>query len=877
MTHAREPFTDDPVHSTFASSLTASMREPVLVIDEEAKIMSASQSFFLKFSFSPDDLLGENMFSFLKGVWKLQQLQQFFGHLKKQKASRDYEILLPTGKSEKKQMLINGNHLYAPTVGNSLFVLSFMILSESPARPINYRKLLNEILSEAPAMICTIKGPEHVFELANDKYLQLVGNRDIIGKKVKDVLPEVESQGFIEILDRVYQTGEPYTGEEVSVKLQEGGRLKNSLVDFLYQPIKDSSGKTEGIFVHAVDVTEKVNNRRKIEEREKELRNLLDSVPVIVWITDPDGEGFYLNKNWNYYTGQSRKESLGQGWLKAVHPDDHARVEENFIRSHKEQQEFDVSYRLRNKDGNYRWVIDRGRPKYGSGGEFQGLIGSVIDVHEDKLKEQVIKEKEHRTRSIVEEATVPTAVYIGREMRIELANDAMLHLWGKNRKVIGKNLRDALPELEGQPFHDLLDKVFSTGEIYWGKEDRVDLMRNGKMETGFFNFTYKPLRDGSGKIYGILNMALDVTEMVDAKNLLKEREQHFRLLADLMPEKVINTNAGGEAIYFNQNWLDYTGLSSAELKLVDWKKLVHPQEQAVFLEKWQSSLQTGSGFEMELRIRNKDGNYLWHLSRAEAVKGESGEILMWIGTNTEIQRLKEEEKRKGDFLKMVSHELKTPVTSIKGYVQLLLSILRKDENLPASSLPITPSLERIDNQIVRLTRLISEMLDLSRLEENKLELQKEKFSINDLVEQTVQDIKLTNTQHQMEIFHSCRAQVFADRDRIGQVLINFITNAIKYSPESQYIEIHILREGKDKVAVSVRDKGIGIEEKDQKHIFQRFYRIEGESEDTYSGFGIGLYLANEIIQRHKGEIVVESQKGKGSNFSFVLSEYSDKK
>jgi signal transduction histidine kinase len=285
-------------------------------------------------------------------------------------------------------------------------------------------------------------------------------------------------------------------------------------------------------------------------------------------------------------------------------------------------------------------------------------------------------------------------------------------------------------------------------------------------------------------------------------------------------------------------------------------------------------LKTGENFEMEVRYRDINGRYKWHLRRAEAVKDENGKIKLWIGTNTEIHRLKEEEKRKESFLKMVSHELKTPVTSIKGYVQLLLNLLKREEDGNTVPLPLKPSLERIDHQIVRLTRLISEMLDLSRIEENKLELQKSVFSINELVEETVQDIHYTNTQHRVEIFNDYQCNVFADKDRIGQVLINFITNAIKYSPENREVKVTILQAENNKVAVSVRDRGIGIDKTNHKNIFKRFYRVGVESEETYSGFGIGLYLAKEIIQRHNGSIKVKSKIGEGSDFTFVLDEAS---
>ncbi|MCC8360005.1 PAS domain S-box protein [Salinimicrobium sediminilitoris] len=873
MKSSQAPFMEDPEQIKFAESLIISLREPVVVISEEGKILAANDAISRIFETPPDNFTGEYLVPLLEDREESSRLNDLIHTLIKSKAAvKDFPVILSSAGLKKHRFRINANYFPANGSGSPGFLLCFQDVNIPEGDKIDYRKLLSEVLSEVPALICTLRGPDHKFELANDKYLALVEYREIIGKPVKEILPEVENQGFIKMLDKVYDTGEAFIGKEIKLDLKNKRGRKSLVLDFVYQPIKDASGKVEGIFVHAIDVTEKVLNRQSLENSEKELRNLIDTVPVIIWISNAQGEGYYLNKNWYLYTGQSRNESSGFGWLSAVHPEDRDMVATHFKLAHEEEKEYYRKFRLYNKNGYYRWVIDRGRPKWNSKGEFEGLIGTVTDVHDDHLKEQVIKENEHRIRSIVEQATVATAVYMGEEMKIELANDAMLNLWGKGRSVIGTTLRQALPELEGQPFHDLLLKVFTTGEIYWGKEDRVDLMKNGQMVTGYYNFTYKPLRNEEGEIIGILNMALDVTEMVESKNLLKERERHFRLMADLMPEKVINTDAGGEAIYFNKNWLDYTGMSFSELKKRNWESFIHPQEEKEFNEKWQYSLETGSDFEMELRLQDRNGEFLWHLSRAEAVRGEDGEVAMWIGTNTQIQKLKEEEKRKEDFLKMVSHELKTPVTSIKGYVQLLLNFFEKNKVEIPGGFPIRPSLERIDNQVVRLTRLIAEILDLSRLEEDKLDLKKEVFDLNELVEETVQDIKLTNTQHQMDIFHTYNAKVCADKDRIGQVLINFITNAIKYSPESQYIEIHILKVDDKKVGVSVRDKGIGIDEKYHKNIFKRFYRIGVESDDTYSGFGIGLYLANEIIERHNGYIEVKSKKGEGSDFSFVLLE-----
>ena len=645
--------------------------------------------------------------------------------------------------------------------------------------------------------------------------------------------------------------------------------MKKTYLDFLYQPTRDSKGEIDGIFVHAVDVSEKVAARQKLEESKERLRILVETMPAIVWMSNKDGKTAHLNKNWFTYTRQTKKEAADWGWLSAVDPAHQEMLKEVCENSHKTFEGFSVSFRLFN-GSEYRWVINTGEPKFDAEGNFEGMIGTIIDTHEEKLKEEQLRENEHRIRSIVEEATVATAVYLGEDFKIELANEAMIELWGKDESVVGKSLSEALPELQGQPYIDLLREVYSTGKTYWGKEDKVDLLIGGKLQSGYFNFTYKPLRNEKGEIYGILNMALDVSEIVESKILLKESESHFRQMADLMPEKVANTTPEGRFIYFNQNWLEYTGMSSEQLQETGWAQFIHPDERKDYENKWRRSLETGDYFEMELRFLDRFGKYKWHLSRAEAVRDENGIIKMWIGNNTEIQKLKEEEKRKEDFLKMVSHELKTPVTSIKGYVQLLLTLLKNENATDFSKLPVKPSLERIDHQIHRLTRLISEMLDLSRIEENKLKLKKSSFSLNELVDETVQDIRYTNTQHVIHVFHDNQSNVYADRDRIGQVLINLITNAIKYSPYKQEVEVRVVSQEEFKVSVLIRDEGIGIDPRKHKSIFKRFFRAGGKSEETFSGFGIGLYLAKEIIERHEGTIEVESELGQGAEFKFTL-------
>lgn len=188
----------------------------------------------------------------------------------------------------------------------------------------------------------------------------------------------------------------------------------------------------------------------------------------------------------------------------------------------------------KSEEGYFNYVY----APYYEEGVLTGVQVVANEVTAQVIAKKELQESEKRFRNLVYEAPVATAIYAGREMRVALANDAMLKLWGKDSSVIGKILRDGLPELEGQPFHQLLDDVFTSGQSYSAKEARADLVVNGILQPFYFNFTYKPLRDANGNIYAILNMAVDVTESVVARFALEESEERYRTLATELESRV---------------------------------------------------------------------------------------------------------------------------------------------------------------------------------------------------------------------------------------------------------------------------------------------------------------------------------------------------
>jgi signal transduction histidine kinase len=225
---------------------------------------------------------------------------------------------------------------------------------------------------------------------------------------------------------------------------------------------------------------------------------------------------------------------------------------------------------------------------------------------------------------------------------------------------------------------------------------------------------------------------------------------------------------------------------------------------------------------------------------------------------------RELESRKDEFISMASHELKTPLTSLQGYTELLQRRFKKLDNQE-----VLPYLAKMATQINQLSRLIADLLDISKIQAGKIAFAEDAVDIDALVHEVVENLQQTTSQHQIIIEGSEQHAIVGDKERIGQVLINLITNAMKYSPRAKRIIVH-LTHTHETLTISVQDFGIGIPKAHQEKVFQRFYRVSSDKEQTYPGLGIGLYIAHQIIEHHGGKMWVESTEGQGSTVSFSL-------
>ena len=490
------------------------------------------------------------------------------------------------------------------------------------------------------------------------------------------------------------------------------------------------------------------------------------------------------------------------------------------------------------------------------------------DIDMQNLVNQPPVASEEQNRLFIEHAPAAMAMF-DKGMGYISASKRWMQEYDLTGNIIGKKHYELFPNIL-QRWKDVHARCMA-GAIERSDEDYY-VKDNGAPV--WLKWEVYPWHMPTNEIGGIVIFTENITERKISEQVIKDSEERFRTMANEAPLFVWETDEKLQTIFLNKAGTQYFNLEETfKIAELSWKKYIHPSDIERVLETMHAAAASHESYTFEMRLKSgTTGEYRWFLDKGSP-KYKNSTFTGFIGTSTDIQDSKERDEQKDNFIAMASHELKTPITSIKGYVQLLLTAFDKNENKTLPPLMVRSSLISVDKQVTRLTRLISELLDLSRIETGTLELKKEKFSLNELAIETIEDIRYTNSSHEINLYHDFHSHVYGDKDRIGQAMINFLTNAIKYSPGSSKVDVTIFQPAKGEVAYSVKDYGIGIDKAEHEKIFERFYRAEGKKEQTYPGFGIGLFIVSEFVQKHGGRMQLESEKGKGSVFTFILPVY----
>ncbi|MGN6615663.1 MAG: PAS domain-containing sensor histidine kinase [Ilyomonas sp.] len=456
-------------------------------------------------------------------------------------------------------------------------------------------------------------------------------------------------------------------------------------------------------------------------------------------------------------------------------------------------------------------------------------------------------------------------------------------------KVTGVPFNTFIPEACKAAYNALIKKGWQTeskGEIYFYDE-------NNKPVPYLLSVTTLELDEGSAlsviltdlssqkeieKRLKKQNKALKEAQLTatrlnnELEDKVKERtrdlfisREYFSFLADNIPVIVWTSEPNGAINYCNRRWYNYTGLTFEQTKAVGWQHVVHPDDKNRVLDEWGISVKTGVRFETEVRIKSGDNLYRFHLAQALPFKDSQGNITTWIGTLTDIEDQKRAMQKKDEFISIASHELKTPLTSLKGYMQLVESHKNQIPHLLHSFLV------KAERSVKKLDHLIADLLDVSKIQAGKLEFDKTIINIEELVNECVENASQMYPSFTIVKRQVKKVLIKGNFERLEQVMMNLINNAVKYSSANKEIIVSTT-ETEGHVTVSVTDFGLGLSLEDKDKVFERFYRVEDKKFLT-SGLGMGLYISAEIIKAHGGCMQVESKLNSGSTFSFSLPVY----
>lgn len=375
------------------------------------------------------------------------------------------------------------------------------------------------------------------------------------------------------------------------------------------------------------------------------------------------------------------------------------------------------------------------------------------------------------------------------------------------------------------------------------------------------SLTLSAVRHSSGEITGAVIMMKNIT----ALKIAEEKGSILSAIIASTDDAIISKNLNSIVTSWNGSAQRIFGYTADEMIGQSILKLIPPdrqEEEPLIL----SRLSRGERVDhFETKRVTKYRALLDVSITISPIKDSQGKLIGLSKIARDITEKKQEEQRKNDFIAIVSHELKTPLTSMRSYIQLVLARAKRNDDGFAVN-----ALTRAELQTKKMSTMIHDFLNLSRLEDGKMQLNLSSFTLSALMEEIVSDGIMLSPHHIIDYQGCQEINVLADRDKIGQVMNNLLSNAVKYSPVGSTITITCMAQ-QGKVCISFRDQGIGIAPDDQRRLFEKFYRVSNEKIRNVSGFGIGLYLVAEILRLHHTEISVQSALEQGTTFSFLLT------
>ncbi|MDQ4140346.1 MAG: PAS domain-containing protein, partial [Bacteroidota bacterium] len=708
------------------------------------------------------------------------------------------------------------------------------------------RQQLENIFMQAPAMICILEGPKHVFKLVNPAYQQLVGNRPLLGKPIAEAMPELVGQPIFGLLDKVYRTGETFRAQEMLVQLDhtnQGGDLGQNYYNFIYQATRNLDGQINGILVFAYEVTEQVRARRQVEYSHQEVQELNEELQV-------------LNEEL-----QTTNEEL-------------VATNEEFY-------------------NNYAELLDTQEALQQLNQELEQRVNQRTLALQQAQAEA--EEQRQRLERLFMQAPAAICILEGPEFVFQLVNPTYKQIF-TGRVLLGKTLLEALPEVENTLATQYLNQVYQTGETIVAQELPLMLSRHEgePLEEVYFSFTYQARRNGQGIVDGILVFAYEVTDQVKARRSIEENAKQLRLVTDALPvlisyldreEKYRFVNQAYES-WFHQKPEDLVGHSVRE---------VVGEKAYQGIKKYIDRALAGERLDFEARMPYRE-NFIKYIRTSYVPDIRDGKVAGFytmvsdVTDQVEAQRVIKESEQQAkalaedlartneelrqanqqltrtnidldNFIYTASHDLKAPILNIEGLMEALLDQL-PPESMQAKTVQRT--VELILDSVQRFKRTIEHLTEITKLQkENSAEASP--VNLGAVLKEVQLDLSpaIQAAQAQIEVDISLCPTIRFSEKNLRSIIYNLISNAIKYRSPARKPTVRIYCTLTEAFQIlSVQDNGLGIDLSQEHKLFAMFKRLHNHVEGT----GIGLYMVKKIIENAGGKIEVDSKVGEGSTF-----------
>jgi PAS domain S-box-containing protein len=780
------------------------------------------------------------------------------------------------------------------------------------------------LIEEAPVAICLFTGEDMIVEMANQPMVTYWGkDMSVIGKPLREAMPELDGQPFHGLLADIYVTGKTYVAHNARVDIEVDGVLGIYYFDFTYKPLLDKEGKVYTIINISIDVTARVLGQKALEESEGKLRSVIANAPAAIGVFS--GRDLVVEM-----PNQSFIDIVGKGAdiagkpLREVMPElenqPFLQILDDVYTSGKMYQGFGTQVNIVRKGiMTHNFYDITYSPLFDDQGNVYAILDIATDVTEKVMEHKRIEQSQMELLALFEQSPVAIAMIREKDLAFTMANPFYGNLVGRSvDEIVGKSLLEALPELEGQGFQELLRDVIETGVPFTATERPVQIIHKEELVTIYVDMTYQPKKEKDDTISGVLVIATDVTGQVLARKNIEQAEKRLRDAVELAGLGTWQIDIQSGAIAFSdrlRDWFSIGGNDPVTLEKI--YNAVKPQSLPLIQR---TLAEAGSGvvrdaYDMEFTL-NATADYTERVLHATGatiydskgeVSGINGNIQdvsaerelqrtleklvmlrteeleavneEYLATNEELTHLNEKLSRSNEnlqhFAYVASHDLQEPLRKIQAFGGLLKSRFAAELGSGAEYL------DRMQAAANRMSMLIEDLLTFSRVS------QKESFtiiSLNEVVQTVLADLDLTIHQTQAVVSVGELPVLIGDRLQFGQLFLNLISNALKFrsmdaAPEITITAIKVESSEIDENVkpdnvsnayhrIDVSDNGIGFDEKHTARIFQIFQRLHGKAE--YPGTGIGLAICERVVGNHGGAISAKSRIGQGSVFSVYL-------